>query len=317
MDRARGARRSSTRRPDDDRRRRDATGRTRGHRRRRGRVHGRERRGASCCRGSTSPTPLHDRTMAELQGGQKVRVLLAQALYGQPDALLLDEPTNHLDLDSIHWLEAFLERVRRARSSSSRTTGTSSTTSARTSPTSTTRRSSPTRAATTTWSSPRRRSGTGSKPTTRSARRRSRSSTTSSPASAPARARARSRRGARKSSGCRRRNWRAPTSSGRTSGFPIGARPARSRSSARAWSKAHGGWPVVSGFDAIVNRGEKIVLVGRNGVGKTTLLEGAAGGRAGRRPPRPRDLDAGTVRWGHEVSIGYFPQDTPARSRRA
>ncbi|HKH71855.1 MAG TPA: ATP-binding cassette domain-containing protein, partial [Vicinamibacterales bacterium] len=53
---------------------------------------------------------LHERTMAELQGGQKVRVLLAQALFGHPEALLLDEPTNHLDLDSIHWLEEFLLR---------------------------------------------------------------------------------------------------------------------------------------------------------------------------------------------------------------
>src|ERR1700752_2821306 len=53
---------------------------------------------------------LHDRRMAELQGGQKVRVLLAQALYGNPEALLLDDPTNHLDLDSIHWLQVFLER---------------------------------------------------------------------------------------------------------------------------------------------------------------------------------------------------------------
>src|SRR5688572_3248802 len=56
------------------------------------------------------PDSLHSRTMAELQGGQKVRVLLAQALFGHPDALLLDEPTNHLDLDSIHWLEEFLVR---------------------------------------------------------------------------------------------------------------------------------------------------------------------------------------------------------------
>src|SRR5213082_3477226 len=51
---------------------------------------------------------LHERRMGELQGGQKVRVLLAQALFGHPPALLLDEPTNHLDLDSIHWLEDFL-----------------------------------------------------------------------------------------------------------------------------------------------------------------------------------------------------------------
>src|SRR6187551_578074 len=56
------------------------------------------------------PDELHERKMAELQGGQKVRVLLAQALFGGPQALLLDEPTNHLDLDSIHWLVDFLSR---------------------------------------------------------------------------------------------------------------------------------------------------------------------------------------------------------------
>ena len=54
------------------------------------------------------PDELHDRKMGELPGGQKVRVLLAQALFGHPQALLLDEPTNHLDLDSIHWLQSFL-----------------------------------------------------------------------------------------------------------------------------------------------------------------------------------------------------------------
>src|SRR5579872_2873599 len=54
------------------------------------------------------PEELHSRKMSELQGGQKVRILLAQALFGHPQALLLDEPTNHLDLDSIHWLQGFL-----------------------------------------------------------------------------------------------------------------------------------------------------------------------------------------------------------------
>src|SRR4051812_2866508 len=48
------------------------------------------------------------RLMKEITGGNKVRVLLAQALFGKPTALLLDEPTNSLDLDSIHWLEVFL-----------------------------------------------------------------------------------------------------------------------------------------------------------------------------------------------------------------
>src|SRR6476619_6123465 len=61
-------------------------------------------------RGLDIPDELHERTMAELPGGQKVRVLLAQALFGHPLALLLDEPTNHLDLDSIHWLQGFLNQ---------------------------------------------------------------------------------------------------------------------------------------------------------------------------------------------------------------
>ena len=56
------------------------------------------------------PERLHERKMNELQGGQKVRVLVAQALFGAPAALLLDEPTNHLDLESIHWLQDFLNR---------------------------------------------------------------------------------------------------------------------------------------------------------------------------------------------------------------
>jgi len=51
---------------------------------------------------------LYEKKMKELEGGQKVRVLLAQALFGNPDILLLDEPTNHLDLESIAWLEEFL-----------------------------------------------------------------------------------------------------------------------------------------------------------------------------------------------------------------
>ena len=53
---------------------------------------------------------MHAKKMRELEGGQKVRVLLAQTLYGNPDILLLDEPTNNLDLESVTWLEEFLYR---------------------------------------------------------------------------------------------------------------------------------------------------------------------------------------------------------------
>lgn len=54
------------------------------------------------------PDSMHYMTMSELTGSEKVKVLLAQALFGKPDVLLLDEPTNHLDLKAIQWLEEFL-----------------------------------------------------------------------------------------------------------------------------------------------------------------------------------------------------------------
>lgn len=53
-------------------------------------------------------TEFHNTLMKDLNGSLKVKVLLAQALFGNPDILLLDEPTNHLDLDAIAWLEEFL-----------------------------------------------------------------------------------------------------------------------------------------------------------------------------------------------------------------
>ncbi|MCI8637887.1 MAG: ATP-binding cassette domain-containing protein [Coprococcus sp.] len=63
---------------------------------------------ASLLNGLGVETELHTSMMKDLPGSQKVKVLLAQALFGNPDILLLDEPTNHLDLDAIAWLEEFL-----------------------------------------------------------------------------------------------------------------------------------------------------------------------------------------------------------------
>ncbi|WP_168123625.1 ATP-binding cassette domain-containing protein [Paenibacillus sp. HB172176] len=69
-----------------------------------------ESEAAEMLNGLGIPTELHDKKMAELSGNEKVRVLLAQALFGTPQILLLDEPTNHLDIESIRWLEDFLAR---------------------------------------------------------------------------------------------------------------------------------------------------------------------------------------------------------------
>ncbi len=63
---------------------------------------------ASLLNGLGIETELHYMLMKDLNGSEKVKVLLARALFGNPDILLLDEPTNHLDLDAINWLEEFL-----------------------------------------------------------------------------------------------------------------------------------------------------------------------------------------------------------------
>ncbi len=67
-----------------------------------------ESNAASLLSGLGIKEALHDRLMRELNGKDKVKVLLAQALFGKPDNLLLDEPTNDLDLETVSWLENYL-----------------------------------------------------------------------------------------------------------------------------------------------------------------------------------------------------------------
>lgn len=67
-----------------------------------------EAEAGSMLEGLGIPTKLHDKLMKELEPGEKVKVLLAQALFGRPDILLLDEPTNQLDIYAVQWLEEFL-----------------------------------------------------------------------------------------------------------------------------------------------------------------------------------------------------------------
>ncbi len=253
------------------------------------------------------PDALHDRTMGELQGGQKVRVLLAQALYGQPAALLLDEPTNHLDLDSIHWLEDFLGRYEGTLIVISHdrhflnnvcthiadidyetiityTGGYDDMVVAKTQIRTTLEAQNEQRdkkIAQLNDFIARFSAGTRSSQVQSRRKEVERLQTTEL-------ARSNIQRPYIKFA-MKRPSGKVPLECG-------------------GIAKAFGDTPVFSGFGAVVNRGDKIVLVGRNGVGKTTLLK-ALMADAPDMPPAPQDRDAGTVRWGHEVSIGYFPQD--------
>ncbi|WP_411679533.1 ABC-F family ATP-binding cassette domain-containing protein [Clostridium thailandense] len=67
-----------------------------------------EAEASSLLQGLGIPTDFHYKNMADLSGGEKIKILLAQALFGKPGVLILDEPTNNLDIKSINWLEEFL-----------------------------------------------------------------------------------------------------------------------------------------------------------------------------------------------------------------
>jgi ATPase subunit of ABC transporter with duplicated ATPase domains len=254
------------------------------------------------------PDALHDRMMGELQGGQKMRVLLAQALYGSPGALLLDEPTNHLDLDSIHWLEDFLGRYQGTlivishdrhflnnvcthiadidyQTIITYTGGYDDMVVAKTQIRSTLEAQNVQRdkkIAQLNDFIARFSAGTRSSQVQSRRKEVERLQTTE----------------------LARSNIQRPFIK-----FTMKRPSGKIALECSGVAKAHGSAPVFSGFGAIVNRGEKIVLVGRNGVGKTTLLK-ALMADAPDQPPSPGDIDAGKVRWGHEVSIGYFPQDS-------
>ncbi len=258
-------------------------------------------------KGLDIPDDLHERTMAELQGGQKVRVLLAQALFGRPEALLLDEPTNHLDLDSIHWLREFLVRYDGSLIVISHdrhflnavcthiadidyetiityTGGYDDMVVAKTQ----------IRARIEAENQQREKkigqlqdfiarfsAGTRASQVTSRRKEVERLQTTE----------------------LARSNIQRPYIN-----FRMERPSGRMAFECADVAKAHGDLSVIRGFSAVVNRGEKIVLVGRNGVGKTTLLK-ALLADAPNLGASPEDVDRGTMRWGHEVSIGYFAQD--------
>src|SRR6187401_2382299 len=249
------------------------------------------------------PDALHERTMAELQGGQKVRVLLAQALFGHPQALLLDEPTNHLDLESIHWLREFLVRyegtlivISHDRHFLNEVCTHIADIDYQTIIT-----------------------YTGGYDDMVLAKMQIRSRIEADYAQREKKIAqlndfiARFSAGTRSSQVQSRRKEveRLETSALARSNiqrpyikFAMIRPSGRMVMECKGVSKAYGDLRVVSSFSAVVNRGDKVVLVGRNGVGKTTLLRALLSDAPG-TTSTPGDLDAGTIRWGHEVSIGY------------
>src|SRR6187455_2164619 len=231
-----------------------------------------ESNAAILLQGLDIPDELHTRLMGEIQGGQKVRVLLAQALFGNPQALLLDEPTNHLDLDSIHWLRDFLVRYTGTlivishdrhflngvcthiadidyQTIITYTGGYDDMVVAKTQIRSKVESDNAQREKKIAQLNDfiaRFGAGTRASQTTSRRKEVERLQTTD----------------------LARSNIQRPYIKF-TQARPSGKVPLEFE----GVRKAHGGVPVIPGFSAVVNRGEKIVLVGRNGVGKTTLLK--------------------------------------------
>jgi len=256
------------------------------------------------------PAELHERKMRELQGGQKVRVLLAQALFGNPSALLLDEPTNHLDLDSVHWLQDYLcayEGVLIVISHDRHflnsvctytadidyesvimyTGGYDDMVLAKTA----------VRARVESENAQREkkiaqlqdfiaRFGAG----TRSAQATSRKKEIE-----------RLQTTVLAKSNIQRPYIRFDMKK------PSGRHPLE----CKTLRKSYGELKVIDGFSANLERGEKIALLGRNGAGKTTLIRSLIRNAPGFIDDAERHfgVDGGTVRWGHEVAVGYFGQE--------
>ncbi len=255
--------------------------------------------------------------MSELQGGQKVRVLLAQALFGNPEALLLDEPTNYLDLESVHWLQDFLLRYR-GTLIRSRTIGISSTPYARTSPTSITRRSSRITGGYDDMVmqkvSVRTRIESQNEERTKKIEQLNDFIARFSAGTRSSQVNSRKKEVERlATTELARSNIQRPFirfDMLRPSGKHVLEVEAVTKTyDTPAPDGTHG--PVFKPFTSSLMRGDKVILMGRNGMGKTTLIKSLLSG-----VPDVQDNDFvrthGDVKWGHEAQIGYFAQDHTA-----
>jgi ATPase subunit of ABC transporter with duplicated ATPase domains len=253
---------------------------------------------------------LHERLMGELQGGQKVRVLLAQALFGTPPALLLDEPTNNLDLDSVHWLQNYLleyEGVLIVISHDRHFLN-----------------SVCTHTADIDYETVIMYNGGYDEMVMAKTQIRSRIETDNanrekkiaqlndfiarfSAGTRSAQATSRKKEVERlQTTELARSNIARPYIR-----FAIERGSGRHPLEIKSIAKNYDYLKVIKPFSASVTRGEKIALTGRNGTGKTTLLKSLIRNAEGFIDPAEKvfPVDGGTVKWGHEVTVGYFAQD--------
>jgi ATPase subunit of ABC transporter with duplicated ATPase domains len=253
---------------------------------------------------------LHERQMGELQGGQKVRVLLAQALFGNPPALLLDEPTNNLDLDSVHWLQDYLleyEGVLIVISHDRHFLN-----------------SVCTHTADIDYETVIMYNGGYDDMVLAKTQIRSRIETDNanrekkiaqlndfiarfSAGTRSAQATSRKKEVERlQTTVLARSNIARPYIR-----FDMKRASGRHPLEIKSVVKSYGDLKVIKPFTASVTRGEKIALTGRNGTGKTTLLRSLIRNAGEFIDDAEKDfpIDGGTVKWGHEVTVGYFAQD--------
>ena len=256
------------------------------------------------------PEALHERKMSELQGGQKVRVLLAQALFGSPPALLLDEPTNYLDLDSVHWLQDYLceyEGVLIVISHDRHFLN-----------------SVCTHTADIDYETVIMYNGgyddmvvaktaIRSRIESENAQREKKIAQLNefiarfSAGTRSAQATSRKKEVERlQTTELARSNIARPFIR-----FQMDQHSGRHPLEIKSVVKAYDGVKVFAPFSASVTRGEKIALMGRNGTGKTTLLKSLLRNATGYIEDSDKEftIDGGSVAWGHNALVGYFAQD--------
>src|SRR5271154_3626812 len=253
---------------------------------------------------------LHERRMGELQGGQKMRVLLAQALFGSPPALLLDEPTNHLDLHSVHWLQDYLRNYEGVLIVISHDRHFLN--------------SVCTHVADIDYETVIMYTGGYDDMVLAKTQIRSRIEAGNAQREKKIAQLnefiARFSAGTRSSQVMSRKKEveRLQTSELAKSNiarpyirFEMKRQSGRHPLEIKGLSKSYGELQAIGGFTASVSRGERIAVMGRNGAGKTTLLKSLVRSATGfiEEADRHFDVDTGIVVWGHEVAVGYFAQD--------